>query len=215
MRKVIYAVGVSLDGYLASPDGSVAWLERATRKAQGEDFGMGAFFKSIDTVLMGRKTYEIALKMGMGKGGYPKMKNYIFSRTLPPGKRDNVEFVADDPAAFVARLRQHPGKNIWLCGGGELAREFLQSRVLEEVVLGVVPLLIGAGRPTFPAGFPETELELTEVKQYKGGVLGLTYRVLNAPTSGPRTENMGTQEQSTRGQPQPTRANRRHPNKGG
>ncbi|HSC77561.1 MAG TPA: dihydrofolate reductase family protein [Candidatus Acidoferrales bacterium] len=178
-----YGVGVSLDGYIAAPDGSVDWLERATRKAKGEDFGMGEFFRSIDTVLMGRKTYEIALKMGMGKGGYSGMRNYVFSRTLPPGERDGVEFVSGDPAALMARLKQQPGKDIWLCGGGELTREFLKAGALDEIILGIVPVLIGAGRPTFPPEFPETEVELVDVKQYKGGVMGLTYRVLNAAAS--------------------------------
>lgn len=182
MRKVRYAVGVSLDGYIAAPDGSVDWLNRATAKATGEDFGMGAFFRSIDTVLLGRKTYEHALTMGMGGGGYPKMKNYVFSRTLPPGERDGVEYVSGDPAEFIARLRQKPGKHIWLCGGGELARAFLQARVLDEIILGIAPVLIGGGRPTFPPEFPETEVALTEVKPYKGGVIGLTYAVVSAAT---------------------------------
>jgi dihydrofolate reductase len=182
MRKVRYSVGVSLDGYIAAPDGSVDWLNRATAKAEGEgeDFGMGAFFRSIDTVLMGRKTYEVALQMGMGKGGYPKMRNYVFSRGLPPGRRDGVEFVAADPAEFIARLRQQPGKDIWLCGGGELAREFLKAGVLDEIMLGIAPVLIGGGRLTFPPGFPETEVALTEIQQYRGGVVGLTYAVMNA-----------------------------------
>ena len=185
MRKVKYGVGVSLDGYIAAPDGSVDWLERATRKAKGEDFGMGEFFRSIDTVPMCRKTYEIALKMGMGKGGYSGMKNYVFSRTLPPGTRDGVEFVSGDPAALIARLKQQPGKDIWLCGGGELTREFLNAGALDEIILGIVPVLIGGGRPTFPPEFPETEVELVEVKQYKGGVMGLTYRVLKAASKRP------------------------------
>jgi len=180
MRKVKYGVGVSLDGYIAAPDGSVDWLNRATRHAKGEDFGMGAFFKSIDTVLMGRKTYEIAVKMGMGGGGYPKMKNYVFSRTLPPGERDGVEYVSGDPAELMAQLKKQPGKDIWLCGGGELASEFLKAGALDEVILGIAPVLLGAGRLTFPPGFSETEVELVECKQYKGGVVGLTYRVLKA-----------------------------------
>ena len=182
MRKVKYAVGVSLDGYIAAPDGSVDWLNRAASKAKGEDFGMREFFRSIDTVLMGRKTYEIALKMGMGKGGYSGMKTFIFSRTLPPGQRDGVEFVSGDPGELMARLKQQLGKDIWLCGGGELTREFLKCGALDEVILGIVPVLIGAGRPTFPPEFPETEVELVDVQQYKGGVVGLTYRVLNAAT---------------------------------
>ena len=183
MRKVKYGVGVSLDGYIAAPDGSVDWLNRATSKAKGEDFGKREFFKSLDTVLMGRKTYEIALKMGMDKTGIPKMKNYVFSRTLPPGERDGVEFVSGDPGELIARLKQQPGKDIWLCGGGELAREVLKSKALDEVILGIVPVLIGAGRLTFPSEFPETELELVECKQYKGGVVSLTYRVVYVPTT--------------------------------
>ena len=183
MRKVKYSVGVSLDGYIAAADGSVDWLERATAKAKGEDFGMGVFFKSIDTVLMGRKTYEIALKLGMKKSGYSGMKNYIFSRTQPPGERDGVEFVSGNLAKFVADIKKRPGKDIWLCGGGELARAALQDGAVDEITLGVVPMLIGGGLPTFPPGFPETELELIECKQYKGGVLGLTYTVMRAAHS--------------------------------
>ncbi len=182
MRKVKYAVGVSLDGYLAAPDGSVDWLNRAASKAKGEDFGMREFFRSIDTVLMGRKTYEIAVKMGMGKGGYSGMQTFIFSRTLPPGKRDGIEFVSGNPGELMARLKQQPGKDIWLCGGGELAREFLKCGALDEVILGIVPVLL-AGRLTFPPEFPETEVELVEVKQYKGSVMGLTYLVLNTAAS--------------------------------
>jgi dihydrofolate reductase len=180
MRKVVYSVGVSLDGYIAAPDGSVDWLDRATSKAKGEDFGMGAFFKTIDTVLMGRKTYEHALKMGMAKGGYPGMKNYIFSRTLPPGERDGVEFISGSVAGLIKKLRKSPGKNIWFCGGGELAHAALNDRVVDEITLGLTPILIGGGLPTFPPTFPETELELVECKQYKGGVLGLTYRVVTS-----------------------------------
>jgi len=177
-----------LDGYMAAADGSVDWLNRATSKAKGEDFGMREFFQSIDTVLMGRKTYDIAVQMGMGKGGYPKMKNYVFSRTLPPGERDGVEFVSGDPGELIARIKQQPGKDIWLCGGGELAREVLKSQALDEVILGIAPVLIGGGRPTFPPGFPETEVELVECKQYKGGVVGLTYRVVYAPTAAAKSE---------------------------
>jgi dihydrofolate reductase len=180
MRKVIYGVGVSLDGYIARPDGSVDWLNRATSKAKGEDFGMREFFKSIDTVLMGRKTFESALKLGMSKSGYPKLKNYIFSRSLPSGERDGVEFVSASPKKVIGVLRKLPGKNIWLCGGGELAREVLNENELDQVILGVAPVLIGEGRPTFPAQFHETELELAECKQYKGGFLGLKYNVIKA-----------------------------------
>jgi dihydrofolate reductase len=184
MRKVIYSVGASLDGYIAAPDGSVDWLDRATSKAKGDDFGMTAFFKSIDTVLMGRKTYDHAIKMGMGKGGYPGVKNYIFSRKLPSGSRDGVEFVTGRVTDLIKSIRKKPGKHIWLCGGGELARQAFAELVVDEITLGVTPILIGDGRPTFPPVFPETALELVECKQYRGGVLGLTYRVVPPGKSG-------------------------------
>jgi dihydrofolate reductase len=196
MRKVKYGVGASLDGYIAAPDGSVDFLHRAMRHAKGEDFGMGEFFKSIDTVLMGRKTYEIALKMGMGGSGYPKMKNYVFSRTLPAGERDGVEYVSGDPAELMARLKSQPGKDIWLCGGGELASEFLKAGALDEVILGIAPVLLGAGRLTFPPGFAETEVALVECKQYKGGVVGLTYRVLKSAESGAKPARKGKSRRS-------------------
>jgi len=177
-RKVIYSVGASLDGYIASPDGSYEWLERETRKAKGEDFGMKRFFASIDTVIMGRKTYEVGVKHGMAKSGFPGMRNYVFSRTVRGGSRYGVEFVSGDPLKLVTRLKRQPGKDIWLCGGGDLAREFLKRGALDEVGVGIVPLLVGAGRPTFPPGFAQVGLELMECKQYPTGVVVLHYRIV-------------------------------------
>lgn len=116
MRKVKYMVAASLDGYIACPDGSVDWLERAKGNAKGEDYGMSEFFKSIDTMLVGRKTHEQALAMGAGKPISPGMRNIIFSQTLPAGQRDGMEFVSYDPAKLIACLKQEPGKDIWLCG---------------------------------------------------------------------------------------------------
>ncbi len=192
MRKVKYGVGMSLDGYIARADGSVDWLERVTSKAKGEDFGMKDFFKSIDTVLMGRKTYEMALKLGMSKSGYPKMKNYVFSGALPAGERDGVEFVSQSPKQLISALKRRAGKDIWLCGGGELARAALSENVLDQIILGVAPVLIGEGRPTFPSQFAETELRLVECRQYKGGVVGLTYDVAKArPIRKSRTQSAG------------------------
>jgi len=183
MRKVVYHVGVSLDGCIASADGSFEWLNRATRSAEaaGEDFGMTKLFADIDTVLIGRKTYEVMLKFGQ-PGGYPKMMNLVFSRTLPPSKEKGVRVIAEDAAPFVADLKRRPGKSIYLCGGGELARDLLRHGLVDEIEMGVVPVLVGNGLPCFPPGFPETDLKLSECKQYKGGIVGLKYRL--ATTAG-------------------------------
>ncbi len=180
MRRVKYCVGVSLDGYIAAPDGSIDWLERATANAKGEDFGLSAFFETIDTVLMGRKTYEVGVKLGMSKSGYPNVKNYVFSRTLPSGEREGVTFLSASLPTFIAQLQKKPGKDIWLCGGGELARQALVHNLLDQVILGVTPILIGGGLPAFPSQFPESPLKLVECKQYKGGVVGLIYDVLRS-----------------------------------
>ena len=186
MRKVIYYVGVSLDGCLASADGSFEWLNRASAKAEaaGEDFGMAELFARIDTVVMGRKTYEVMLKFG--PGGYPKVKNLVFSRTLPPSTHKGVEVIAADAAPLVAELKKSPGKDIYLCGGGQLAQSLLRHGLVDEIQMGVVPVLVGDGLPCFPAGFPETELDLVECKQYKGGIVGLTYRVAKAAKPEPK-----------------------------
>lgn len=181
MREVIYSVAISLDGYIADVNGGVDWLERARRNARkGEDFGMGAFFRSVDTVLLGRKTYEVAVKMGAKDTVFRQMKHYVFSRTLTPGEHDGVEVVGGDPGKLVRELKEIPGKNIWLCGGGELAREFIKAKLLDEISLAVMPLLLGGGVSAFPEGFPVSELELSECKQYSGGVVALTYKLTRA-----------------------------------
>ena len=121
MRKVVLGLGISLDGYIARPDGSVDFL------FMPKDYSMGPFFKTIDAALMGRKTYEVGLRMSGGK----KLKTYglntcVFSRSLPPGERDGIIFTSDPPKRIVDSLRKRKGKNIWLMGGGELARDLLK-----------------------------------------------------------------------------------------
>jgi dihydrofolate reductase len=173
MRKVVLGVGISLDGYIARPDGAVDFL------FMPKDYSMGPFFKTIDTALMGRKTYEVAMKMGGPPPG-SKMAMYVFSRSLPPGERQAMIFVDCSPAELVSRLRKHPGKDIWLMGGGELARDFLQADLVDELYIGVVPVLIGDGLPLFPAGFPQREFELLENKTYSKGLIALKYKRVRA-----------------------------------
>jgi dihydrofolate reductase len=169
MRKVILGLGISLDGYIARPDGAVDFL------FMPKDYSMGPFFATIDTAIMGRKTYDDALKMGGGGFGGSKMKSYVFSRSQSPGERGGVTFVNESPQRFVDQLRKRPGKNIWLMGGGELARDFLKDDVVDELYIGVVPILIGKGRPLFPSGFPEREFTLLENKTFSKGLIALKY----------------------------------------
>jgi len=175
MRKIVLAVGISLDGYIARPDGAVDFL------FMSKDFSMEDFFKTIDTEIMGRKTYEVSLKLG---GTFGSIPTYVYSNSLPPGERSGVIFTRESPARLVEQIRQKKGKNIWLMGGGQMAREFLKADLIDELHLGVVPVLIGAGIPLFPGGFPERSFALMENKSYSKGLISLKYR--RARSRGPR-----------------------------
>ena len=169
MRKVILGIGISLDGYLARVDGSVDFL------FMPKDFSMAPFFKSIDTAIMGRKTLDVSLKLG-GSGSYgPSIKTYVYSRTMPAGERDGMTFTQEPPVKLVAKLKKARGKDIWLMGGGELAREFLKDDLVDEIDLGVVPVLLGEGLPVFPPGFPQLDFKLLENKTYSRGLIALKY----------------------------------------
>jgi len=166
-RKVILGLGISLDGYIARPDGSVDFL------FMPKDYSMGEFFKTIDTAVLGRKTYDDGLKMGGSFTG--KTKYYVFSKTLPPGERSHVTFTNESPSAVIAEIRKKPGKNIWLMGGGLLIRDFLKEDLVDELYIGVVPTLIGEGIPLFPRGFPQREFDLIENKTYSQGMIAYRY----------------------------------------
>ena len=151
MRKVVYGVGISLDGYIARPDGAVDFL------FMPKDYSMGVFLETIDTLVMGRKTLDDALKMG-GSFADASKTNYVFSRSQSPGNRGGVIFVNESPESFVTGLRKRKGKDIWLMGGGELGRSFLEADLVDELHLGVVPVLIGQGLPAFPSPFPRAQI---------------------------------------------------------
>jgi dihydrofolate reductase len=170
MRKIIYGVGTSLDGYIARLDGSLDFLH-----LRPSNYSMGPFFKTIDVGVMGRKTYEVGVRMSGGKFKSHGLRCYIFSRSLPEGERDGAIFVREEPKRFVEELRKKEGKDIWLAGGGELAREFLKEDLVDELYLGIVPVLVGEGIPLFAPGFPQREFTLTESKTYSGGVIALKY----------------------------------------
>src|SRR6266436_1882896 len=169
LRKVVLGVGISLDGYIARPDGSVDFL------FMPKDYSMAAFFKRIDTAVMGRKTYEVAMKLGGGNMSSPGMKSYVFSRLLVAGERGEVTIISRSPKQFVEELRKKKGKDIWLMGGGELTREFLREDLVDELYLGVVPVLIGEGIPAFPNGFPQRKFTLVENNSYSKGLIALCY----------------------------------------
>lgn len=170
MRKILLGLGISIDGYIARLNGAVDFL------FMPKDYAMADFLDSIDTAIMGRKTYDVSLKMGGGGFGDSKIASYVFSHTLPPGKREGLTFVNQPPSTFIEQLRKCRGKDIWLMGGGELARDFVRADLVDELYLGVVPVLLGEGIPLFPSGFPQRDFSLVENKTYSKGLIALRYK---------------------------------------
>jgi dihydrofolate reductase len=172
-RKVTFGGANSLDNYIARPDHAVDWLLWGDEAAAV----MKDYWKTFDTVVMGRKTYEVALRSGGGDGGYPGMKTYVFSRTLPEGAHGSVTVVSRDAAEFVRELKQTPGKDICVMGGGELARSLFEADLIDEIGFNVHPVLLGAGIPLFHPMSRQIDLELRECRPFKNGCVLLTYRV--------------------------------------
>ena len=169
MRSVVLCLGISVDGYIARPDGAVDFLFLP------KDFSMAPFLATIDTIVMGRKTLDASLKMGDSSFD-PTKATYVFSRTQPPGARDGVLFTSDYPASVIPKIRKKAGKDIWLMGGGELIHDFLKADLVDELFLGIVPTLLGAGIPLFPAGFPQRDFEFVEANTFSQGMVTLKYR---------------------------------------
>jgi dihydrofolate reductase len=174
MRKVILGCAMSLDGYIARPDGSVDFLVMPQDASQA----LADFFAKLDTILIGRKTWSATKSMGEGPKG--PWTSYVFSRSLPPGERDGVIFVNQSPAEFIGELRKRLGKHIFHMGGGELARSFLEADLVDELSLGIVPVLLGEGIPMFPSGFPQRDFKLVECKNHAQGLVALTYQRVRA-----------------------------------
>ena len=173
MRKVVLGLGISIDGYIARLNGDVDFL------FMPKDYSMEPFFKTIGAAIMGRKALEVGLKMSGGKfPPSPWDKYYVMSRSKPPGVRDGVEFTNKSPAALISQIRKSRGKHIWLMGGGEVARDFLKADLVDELYLGIVPVLLGEGIPLFPPGFPQRDFALVENKAYSKGLIALKYERL-------------------------------------
>jgi len=173
-RKVIVHIATSADGYVARSDGDLEWL--TSRPAPEGFYGMNAFMKSIDTKVLGRKTYEVSLRMGAKFDS--KSRHIVFSRHLPPADAPpGVEFVSDAIGPYMSRLREQPGKDIWLMGGGEIIASFLDEQAIDEFVISVAPVFIGEGIPLIARRHRHVPLDLHSVERFEDGLVQLHYRV--------------------------------------
>lgn len=172
-RKFIVYVAVSADGFIGRRDGSVDWLDNPSLKG---DHGMGVFYRSIDTCILGRKTYDLSVKFGMADG-YGGKKNYVFSRTLSKAASPKINLVSEDVHVFSERLRSQKGKHVWLVGGAELVAAFVDSGQVDEFVIHVIPTLIGEGIPLVAPRHRNLPLKLLATRSFPDGVVKLHYAI--------------------------------------
>ena len=169
MRKITFGGANSLDNFFARKDGSVDWLRwgKEVNEISTE------FWKTIDTVLMGRRTYEVASAMG----GDPNVKNYVFSRTLTKLPTKKVELVKEDAAGFIRKLKQQKGKDICVLGGAIFAKSLFEVDLIDEVGFNIHPVLLGSGVPLFYEMERQIDLELISCQQLKNECVVVRYRV--------------------------------------
>ena len=169
MRKIILGLAVSLDGYIEGPNGEYDWC------LTDQDYGMSDFFKRIDTIFVGRKTYEMSLGMDEAViAGFPKMKEYVFSTTLDKVEKNKI-LIKGDIKQEVEKIKKEKGKDIWLFGGASLTSSLMNEGLIDEIGLAVHPILLGGGKPLFSNINHRIHLKLTDTKTYSSGLVSLTY----------------------------------------
>jgi dihydrofolate reductase len=171
MRRVRYAVAMSLDGYIAGPNGEADWI------IMDPEIDFRALFEQFDTFLMGRRTFEAI--GGAGGGGQPGAQTIVFSRTLRQQDYPNLTIVSENPERALADLRSKPGKDIWLFGGGSLFRSLLEARLVDAVEVSVIPVLLGEGISLLPPkpSSERFELKLASSRTFEMGIVALEYAV--------------------------------------
>lgn len=175
MRKLILGLAVTLDGYIEGPNGEFDWC------FTDQDYGLSEFFAEIDALFVGRKSYEVAQQFaesndGKTIPGMPPLTEYVFSTTLTSVKQPAV-LIEGNAMEEARRIKQQPGKDIWLYGGASLMEAMMAEGLVDEIWLSVHPILLGSGKPLFPKSSSRTSLTLVDSKPYPTGLLSLRYRV--------------------------------------
>lgn len=175
MRKVKFSIANSLDNYIARKDGAIDWILGGDEAASA----MTEFWKNIDAVVIGRKTYEPLLKSDSPFPTFPGVKNYVLSRTLKESSDKNIEIIREDVVEFIRKLKTQEGKDIFVMGGGLLAQPLFEANLIDEIGVNIHPMLLGSGIPLFHEIGHQIDLEFIECKSFKNGCVSISYRVKN------------------------------------
>jgi dihydrofolate reductase len=175
MPRIKLYIATSLDGFIAREDGNIDWLTEYENNPE-TDYGYSKFYSSIGTVLMGRKTYEQVL--GFGNWPYEEKKSYVFTKRKEYLRREsNVEFVSENITEFVRQLKESTEENIWLVGGSQLIKAFLEENLVQDLIIFVVPIILGSGIPLFDQIGKEIRFQTIRVERYENGLVGMEYEV--------------------------------------
>jgi dihydrofolate reductase len=173
MRKVILGVAVSLDGFIEGPNGEYDWC------LTDQDYGLSGFFRRIDSIFVGRQTYEMSLGLKGGIEGFPTFKEYIFSTTLDKVKEGAI-LIKGNIRGEVEKIKKQKGKDIWLFGGASLTTSLMNLGLVDELWLSVHPLILGSGKPLFQNIEGSIPLTLLDTKTYSTGLVSLSYAIKNS-----------------------------------
>jgi len=167
VRKIVLFIATSLDGYIAGPAGEIDWL------FQDQDYGYAEFYEGVEYIVMGRKTYETALSFE--EWPHPGKQTFVFTRTGAAKRHPDASFISEHVNSFIGRLRSGDGGHIWLVGGSELIRAFLEGDLLDELVVSIHPVLLGTGIPLVQGASLSRSYRLRSMQKYETGLVQLAY----------------------------------------
>lgn len=170
-RNVILYIAMSLDGFIAKSDGDISFLSQVEQ--EGEDYGYSVFTETVDTVILGRKTYDKVLSMGF-EAPYGEREVYVLTRSHKPDS-GTIHFYSGNLPELIFRLKNLEGKHIYCDGGAETVHQFLENDLFDELIISIIPVLLGDGIRLFGQSFPEQKLQLVSSKSFKKGLVQLHY----------------------------------------
>lgn len=171
-RKLIIYIAASLDGYIAKPNDDLGFLSIVEQI--GEDYGYAAFLKTVDAIIIGRKTYDKVISMGF-ELPYADKEVYVISRTPKPNV-GTIKFYTGNLKSLIEKLKSENGKNIYCDGGAEIVNLLLKENLIDEFIISVIPIIVGNGTKLFKEGIPEQQLKLVSATSYDKGLVQLYYK---------------------------------------